>query len=141
VKLEWMGLANSAENQQGLLYMLGGGWDTITVQAPIEGAPEGVFAFIQGTLVIRLLLDVTETDKAHDISLEIVDEDGGQLLKAQMKAHIARTGGLPIGWDQGVNFVFSLTGVPLPGPGNYTINLSVDSDFLGDRPFRVLKAY
>ena len=42
---------------------------------------------------------------------------------------------------QGANLVFPLTGIPLPRPGSYTINLSVDEEFIGDRPFRVLKAY
>ena len=141
MKLEWMGLANYAEDQGGLLYIVGGGWDTINVQAPIEGAPEGVFAVIPGTLVIRLLLQTTETGKGHRLSFEIVDEDGQQLMKADGDFRVERNVGLPIGWDQGANLVFPLTGITLPKPGNYLINLRVDDELLGDRPFRVLKLY
>jgi hypothetical protein len=141
VKLDWMALANYAEDQGGLLYVVGGGWDTINVQAPIQGAPEGVFTVIQGTLVVRLLLHVTETGQDHKFTFEIVDEDGQQLAKAEGDFRSERIPSLPIGWDQGANLIFPLTGIGLPGPGNYTINLRVDDDLLGDRPFRVLKLY
>jgi hypothetical protein len=141
VKLEWIGLANHAENVNGLLYMSGGGWDTLSVQSPLEGVPEGIFALMQGNLVVRLLLTTTETNREHTITWEIVDEDGNPVMKAEAKTHVQAQVGLPIGWDQSVNYVFPLAGIPLPKPANYTINLSVDGEFLGDRPFRVLKAY
>lgn len=141
MKLEWIGLANYAENVNGLLYMSGGGWDTLTVHSPLEGVPEGIFALMQGSLVVRLLLSTTETNREHTIGFEIIDEDGAIVMKAEAKTHIPAQVGLPIGWDQGVNYVFPLAGIPLPKPSNYTINLSVDGEFLGDRPFRVLKAY
>lgn len=141
MKLEWMGLANAAENRDGLLYILGGGWDTINVEGPIEGAPAEVFAVIQGVLVIRLLLHSTETGQTHRLSFEIVDEDGQQHLKAEIDFRVELLRGLPIGWDQGANAVVPLTGVALPKPGLYTINLRVDEELLGDRPFRVLKLY
>jgi hypothetical protein len=141
VKLEWMALANYAENRDGLLYIVGGGWDTINVQAPIEGAPTGVFAVMQGTLVVRLLASTTETGQPHTFTIEIIDEDGTQIAKAEGGFPVDAIVGLPIGWDQGVNLVMPLTGLLLPGPGNYTINLRVDDELLGDRPFRVLKLY
>lgn len=141
MKLEWMGLANHAENVNGLLYISGGGWDTISVHSPIEGVPDGIFALMQGNLVVRLLLATTETNREHTIAFEIIDEDGATVMRVEAKTHISAQVGLPIGWDQGVNYVFPLTGIPLPKPSNYTINLSVDGEFLGDRPFRVLKAF
>jgi hypothetical protein len=141
VKLEWLALANYAEDQGGLLYIAGGGFDTINVQAPIQGAPPDVFCVIQGMLVIRLLLDSTETGKQHEIRMQIVDEDGQQIAEAKGQFRIDQSLGLPIGWDQGGNAVIPLTGIGLPSPGNYTINLFVDGELLGDRPFRVLKLY
>ncbi len=144
MKLEWMGLANHAEEVNGLLYIMGGGWDTINVHAPIQGmpgVPDGVFTVMKGSLVVRLLLDTTETNREHSVSFEIVDEDGGRVGRIDAKTHVPALPGVPIGWDQGANLVFPLTGLPLPKPGNYTINLMVDDEFLGDRPFRVLKAF
>jgi uncharacterized protein DUF6941 len=141
VKLEWMALSNYAEDRGGLLYVVGGGFDTLNVQAPIEGAPAGVFAVMQGMLVVRLLMAATETGQNHSLTLEIADEDGQQILKALADFRTERSPGLPIGWDQGANLIFPLTGIGLPKPGNYTINLWVGDDLLGDRPFRVLKLY
>jgi hypothetical protein len=113
-----------------------------TSAPPIEGAPSGVFTVIQGSLVVRLLLQSpTETGQDHKFTFEIVDEDGNSQAKAEDDFRAERTAGLPIGWDQGANLIFPLTGIPLPKPGNYTINLRVNDELLGDRPFRVLKLY
>jgi hypothetical protein len=137
-----MTLANYAEDHGGLLYVAGLGFDTINVQAPIEGAPPGVFTVIQGMLVVRLLLDsTTETGRNHQLRMEIVDEDGQQVASGGGEFRAERTVGLPIGWDQGANAVIPLTGIPLPNPGNYTINLFINDKLVGDRPFRVLKLY
>jgi hypothetical protein len=141
MKVEWIALANYAEDRGGLLYVVGGGFDTINVQAPIEGAPQGVFAVMQGMLVVRILLRRDETGKQHKFSFEIVDEDGQQLAKADGDFRAEPAPGLPIGWDQAANLIFPLTGVPIPKPGNYTINLFLDEELLGDRPFRVLKLF
>src|SRR6266508_5158369 len=108
MRLEWMTLANYAEEQGGLLYMVGGGWDTINVQGPIEGAPDNVFAVIQGMLVVRLLLDSTETGTLHLLTMQVVDEDGQELAKAQGEFRVERNVRLPIGWDQGLNLVLPL---------------------------------
>lgn len=103
MKLEWMALANYAEDRGGLLYVVGGAWDTINVQGPIQGAPPGIFVVIQGMLVIRVLMHPTETGEQHTFSFEIVDEDGQQLVKVDGDFRAERTPGLPIGWDQGAN--------------------------------------
>jgi len=142
VKLDWMTLANYAEASGGLLNMIGAGWDTINVHAPLpEGAPENAFALIQGTLVVRLLFHQTETGREHTFSITVMDEDGEQMGKVEGGMRVELNPGLPTGWDQNVNIVVPLTGFPLPRPGRYTINLQVDGQFLGDRPFRVLKVY
>jgi hypothetical protein len=142
VKLDWMTLANYAEAPPGgLLYIMGGGWDTINVRAPLEGGPEGAFTFIQGTLVARLLFHNTETDRDHSFALVIADADGRELGKVEGGMRVERNRGLPPSWDQSVNLVLPLTGFPLPGPGEYVIHLLINGQFVGDRPFRVLKLF
>jgi len=141
VKLDWMVLANYADDRDGLLNMIGTGWDTITVGAPLEGAPDGVFAVAQGTLVVRLLFHQTETGQEHKFAITVLDEDGAEIGKIEGGMRVERNKGLPAGWDQNVNIVVPLTGFPLPHPGLYTINVQVNGQFLGDRPFRVLKGY
>lgn len=141
MKLDWLGLANYAEDRAGLLYVMGGGWDTIHVGAPVQGMPEGVFTVIQGYLVIRLLFHPTETDREHTFRVTVMDADGAQLGAIDGGMRVDRSSGLPANWDQNVNIVLPLSGFPLPREGNYVINLQVDGQFIGDRPFRVLKAY
>jgi Family of unknown function (DUF6941) len=142
MNLDWMMLANYAEaGSNGLLYISGGGWDTITIGAPLEGAPPGVFGVLQGTLVVRLLFHQTETGQDHTFTLTIVDEDGGEIGKAEGNIRVDKTPGLPPGWPQNVNIPLPLAGIPLPKPGLYTMSLQVNGAHLGDRPFRVLKGY
>lgn len=141
MNLDWMLLANYAEVNGGLLYISGGGWDTMTVHAPIEGAPPGVFAAIQGTLVIRLLFHQTETGRDHAFELAITDEDGLEIGKAEGGVRVEQSRGLPVGWPQPVNIPIPLTGIALPRPGLYTLSLQVNGQHVGDRPFRVLKGY
>jgi Family of unknown function (DUF6941) len=134
-------LANYAETSGNLLYISGGGWDTVTVHAPVEGAPPEVFAILQGTLVIRVSFHATEADSDHTFTVTIMDADGQQIGKAEGTVRVDRVRGLPTGWEQSVNIPVPLSGVALPQPGIYSMSLQVDGQHLGDRPFRVLKGY
>jgi len=141
VKLDLMMLANHAEVQNGLMYVSGGGWDTINVQAPTQGVPPDVFTVMQGFLLVKLLFHPTETDREHEFRIAVMDSDGKELAGTQGSFRVDRDHDLPGGWLQNVNIVLPVTGIPLPGPGRYEINLNVDGQWLGDRPFRVLKRY
>jgi hypothetical protein len=147
VKLDWMMLANYAEIRDGLIYIMGGTWDTVNVGAPLEpppGAPPGAqipFAVVQGTLVARLLFHVTETGKDHTFEITVIDEDGGEVAKIEGGMRPEKTPGLPVGWEQGFPIVLPLTGLGLPKAGLYRISLQVNGSHVGDHSFRVLKVY
>lgn len=141
MQLDWMMLANYAEDNNGLVYIAGGAWDTVSVHAPIDGAPEGVVAVLSGTLVIRLTFHRTETDRDHGFELLFMDEDGGDVAKAEGRIRVDRVQGHPPGWDQGANLVVPVSGIALNKFGLHTISLQVDGRHMGDRPFRVLKLY
>jgi hypothetical protein len=118
MNLDWMMLCNYAEvAPNGLLYIVGGGWDTVTVSAPMEGAPPGVFAVLQGTLVIRLLFHQTETGRDHSFEVVFTDEDGQEMGKAGGSIRVERSPGIPVGWPQNVNLPIPLTGIGLPRAG------------------------
>ncbi len=141
MNLDYMVLCNYAEvSSNGLLYIAGGGWDTITVNAPPENAPPGVFAVLPGTLVVRLLFHQTETDRDHTFQILVSDEDGQEIGKAEGSVRVDRIRGLPVGWPQNVNLPIPL-GIPLPRPGLFSISVSVNGQHVGDRPFRILKGY
>jgi hypothetical protein len=142
VKLDWMMLANHAEvGANGLLYVNGGGWDTITVGGPLPGVPDEVAAIMVGALAIRILFHVTETDRTHHFEITILGEDGQTVGQVGIDLNVPHDENVPPGWLQNWNFVLPVTGVALPQPGLYTINLTVNGQWLGDRPFRVVKAY
>jgi hypothetical protein len=141
VKVDLMMLANHAEDHSGLLTIVGGSWDSVNVAAPIQGAPDNVFAVMQGTLVMRLLFHPTETNRSHRFEVRISDADGAEIAKLEDEVMVMRLEDLPPAWDQGVNLVIQLTGLPLPAPGLYVITLNVDGQFMADRPFRVIKSY
>ncbi len=135
-------LTNYAEvGGNGLLYISGAGWDTVTMGAPLPDAPPEVFAALQGTLVVRLLFHSTETDREHAFEVSIVDEDGVEINKLEGQVRVERTPGFPATWDQPLNLPVHLTGETQPRPGQYRINLVVNGQFVGDRPFRVIKGY
>jgi hypothetical protein len=141
VKLDMIILANYAEDHGGLLTLVGAGWDTVNVRAPLEGGPPNVIAFVQGTLVVRMLFHQTELERNHHCEITVIDEDGQQIAKVENDLTVHRLPDSPAAWDQGVNIVVPLTGMPLPREGHYVINVNVDGHFLGERPFRVVKWY
>jgi hypothetical protein len=143
VKVDFMMLANHAEVNNGLFYISGGTWDTTNVQAtPPPGAlPEDAVAVIQGTLAVRVLFHITETERDHGFAVTIMDEDGEQVVTIEGGGPVPRMADVPPGWDQGLNLAVPLSGIPLKRFGLYTVSLQVDGQHVADRPFRVLKAY
>jgi len=140
VKLDWMMLANYAEiAPTGLLTVVGGTWDTISVHGPVpEDAPEGAVALVTGCVVVRALFHVTETGRDHTFALLVMDEDGGEVARIDGGLHVERQVDVPPGWDQGVNLVVSLAGMPIPRFGLYSVSMQIDAQHVGDRPFRVV---
>jgi hypothetical protein len=143
VKLDWMLLANYAEvGPTGLLTVVGGTWDTMTVHTPPpDDAPEGAVAMLTGCVVTRALFHVTETGRDHEFALTVMDEDGGDVARIEGTVRVDRQPDLPPGWDQGVNITVSLTGMPMPRFGLYTISMQIDSQHVGDRSFRVIQGF
>ena len=142
-ELEWSILANYAEAplQGGLVYIMGGAWDTVTIAAPLEGAPPNVVAALTGHLALRLRFHMTETNRSHTVTVAIIDEDGGQAASLDAQFRVERIMGLPASWLQGTNLVLPLTGIALTKFGPYEISISLDGNHVGTRPFRVLKGY
>ena len=142
MKLDWIMLANYAEiGPSGLLTVVGGTWDTMTIHGPLpDDAPEDAVATLSGSVVVRALFHVTETGREHAFTLTVMDEDGGEVARIDGGMHVERQPELPPGWDQGVNVALGLTGMPIPRFGLYTISLQIDGQHVGDRPFRVIDA-
>jgi hypothetical protein len=146
LKLAWMMLANHAEiAPNGLIYINGGAWDTINVNAPLPpdhpASQSNAVAVFPGSLVVRLLFHPTEANRTHDVTVTMRDEDGTTVAQAGVSVDVTLPPDHPPGWDQGVNFALPFVGLPLPRFGLYDVSVQVDGQHVSDLPFRVVRRY
>lgn len=144
MELDWMMLANHAEAPpgSGLVYISGGGFDTITVAGPPPPeAPPELVTLMQGNLVVRLLFHKTELDRERHLEITFVDEDGTDFAKIDGGFNPASSEEVPPSWMHGYNLVFPVTGVPITRFGLFAIHVTLDGTHVGEQKFRVVKAY
>lgn len=127
--VEWLILADAAQLVGGKLYLLGGGWDVLTVNT---GFP------VQQRLSIAAAFRVpwNETNQAHTIEVQIADEDGRVLFTAGGQLEVGRPPGLPAGTEQRSQLVVDPV-VTFERPGTYVIIARVAGDEARS-PFRVV---
>jgi hypothetical protein len=129
-----MMLADAAQEVNGKLYVLGGGW---SVTGPVLPP-----------MALALKLDVpwSAADHEHEFLLVLVDADGHPVRvgadDAEVRAggtfEVGRPQGLPAGTD--IDFAFAVTVPSLPlAAGRYAWQLWIDGDTREDwqRPFQV----
>src|ERR1700741_786982 len=109
MKLDWAMLANYAEVREGLVFVAGGGIDT--VQTP------PLPATLNATILVRLLLHRTEANKQHAIDMEITDEDGNTVAKVQAAVMVPLHPDVPVGWDIPSMVAVNIHGLQLPKEG------------------------
>jgi hypothetical protein len=129
VRLDWALLADSAQVRDGLVFILGGGIDTIVApQLPAQ---------MNASVVVRLLLHRTEAERAHVVELRILDEDGGQLaqLQGQVVTQVPLTH--PPAWDIPLTAVFGLHGLAVPRAGLYSAEVLADGAHMRTLNFQV----
>ena len=119
MKLDWAMLANYAEVREGLVFVTGGGIDTIqTQQLP---------ALLSATILVRLLLHRTEANKQHSLELEITDEDGHTVAKVQAGVMVPVPPDTPVGWEIPSMVALNIHGLQLAKEGRYAVEISADN--------------
>lgn len=113
VAIEWLILADAAQVVGNKLYLLGGGWDLLTVNQPFPATQPGAVA-------VSLRVPWNETNERHQIGLEILTEDGQSLAKAGGDFEVGRPPGIRPGQDQRLQIAFNV-GLRLDAPGTYAI--------------------
>ena len=136
MRLDWALLANAAEAPpNGLVYILGGGFDTlIRDQFP---TPFG------GVIVLRLQTTRLETERAHRVEVHCTDEDGKPFVPQPIVFNLpARQvpADYPLGWDLAASIVINLTSVPIDRAGFYNFEILIDDQQVRTLPFRAVKA-
>src|SRR3954454_16591088 len=125
-------LADAAQEVNGKLYVLGGGWSVTGPDLP--------------PMAIAIKLDVpwSAANVQHAFALELIDEDGRAVPagdsgggvraegsfeggRAEGGLEVARPAGLPAGSD--IDFAFVVTIPPFPvAPGRYSWRLTIDEE-------------
>lgn len=131
MKVDWAMLADSAEVRDGLAFILGGAFDTVTVQ--------DLPARFQGCVIARLTATISESRHQHAVEIVVLGEDGEELTRVQGGLAIAaRPQGLPVGWDQGLLIAVKLDGLVLPRLGVHRVDINLDGTTAANLNFRVV---
>ncbi|HVS06653.1 MAG TPA: hypothetical protein VHK65_10875 [Candidatus Dormibacteraeota bacterium] len=129
MQLDWAMMAEAVQIRDGLAFVLGGGFDTVT-------APQ-LPAALHGAVAIRLLFHRTEADRQHAVEVRVLDEDGGELLRLHGHFQPGTPEDLPLGWDIPLLVTFAIPHLPLPRAARYSIEILGDGTHLKSLNLRV----
>ena len=133
-RIEMLTLANHAEVQNGLLYLSGAEWDTLTRDIPQGSPPPPQHLGIGVSVVVSW----TETNERHNLRIWIEDEDGQRgLLDGTAELEVGRPVGKVHGTDS--RAPFAVNGIiTFPKPGHYAVCAQVGEDIPLKYPFQVV---
>lgn len=127
-------LADSAQVQGGKLYVIGGGFSTITVRRL-----PAVHRMMSLVLLVEIGPEEWGTDL--DIGIRLVDEDGKQLgVDAKGKLRLGNTPQLRPGETATLPMVSNFINLALPEAKGYTFIVTHDEAELARVRFRVIEA-
>ncbi len=124
MEIDYLLLAEHAEVTGGKLYLMGGGWDTMTVAS--------VPASIRLALVAGVRVDWDETNVPVPLLVRVDDDDAQEVFRLQGEMNVGRPPHLPAGSTQLSQMTFALA-VTLPRLGGYRVSLAAGS---GEAPVR-----
>jgi hypothetical protein len=110
---EWLILADSAQVMGGKLYLLGGGWDVLSVN---QAFPAARHCAVAASYVVPW----NETNQRFDVEIVFVTEDGRELAKIAAQVEVGRPAGTPPGSNQRAQIAAELD-LQFEGPGVYSI--------------------
>ncbi|HUQ39035.1 MAG TPA: hypothetical protein VM030_02690 [Acidimicrobiales bacterium] len=125
-------LANHAEAQNGLLYLVGAGWTDVHRPVLEGGMPPTHLG-----IGLSVLVGWTETNRIHRVLVYIEPEDGGEpLLRAEADIEVGRPPGALEGADQRASMAISGE-VVFPAAGGYSLVCEVGESETRRVSFRV----
>ena len=118
VTIEWLILADAAQITGNKLYLLGGGWDAITIG---QGFP------VDHNMAVALAIRIpwAETNQRHNFEIEFITEDGQSLTKINGQIEAGRPGSLKPGQDQRSQIAINV-GLRLEGPNSFGVIGRID---------------
>ncbi len=107
-RVEWLILADAAQVVGNKLYLLGGGWDTLTVASPFPAQQRLAIA-------VSFAVPWNQTNVDHNFDVEIAAEDGERIAAVGGQFNVGRPPGIPLGAEQrtqlAVDFALTFKGV------------------------------
>ena len=132
MKLTSAMLADSAQVQGGKLFILGGGFDTITVRSTPA---------THRSLTLAMVAEVDPDERQRDLELHIalVDEDGQSIgVEAKGKLRVGAPPNLPPGSASIVPIVSPFHNITFPAAKGYAFVVTLDERELARIRFRVV---
>lgn len=111
--VEWLILADAAQVVGSKLYVIGGGWERMTVNSSFP---------LQQRCAVALAVRVpwNSTNQRHNFEIEIADEDGSSVGKLGGQFEVGRPAGIRPGQDQRIQLATDFI-LPLEKPGGFFI--------------------
>lgn len=124
-------LCDFAESVNGKLYIVGGGWTKLKPGFPLDCA-----------VAISLAVPWTQTNQKHQLTVELLSEDGELIgdppVRIDGEFEVGRPPGSTPGDPIGYTMAFRFKGVEL-SPGGYRFSFKIDGTEVSATQFRVEK--
>lgn len=132
MKIEWMMLADAAQVTNNKLYVIGGGWERLTVGSDFPLRQ-------RASLALSFSIPWEDTNQRHGFSVRIMDEDGKEIHGA-INGHFetGRPAGLQPGAEQRVQVAIDLT-LNLEKEGVYVVEATLAEQETSRTTFTVRK--
>jgi len=127
-------LADAAQVSAGKLFVLGGGFDTITVRE---------IPAVHRYLAVVLLAEIGPADRNREltVTIRLVDEDGHDTgMQAQGSFRVGAPASLPAGATSSVPLVSGFGGIRFERAGGYVFLVEHEGTEVARVPFRVRSA-
>lgn len=135
MEVEWLILADAAQVVGGKLYLIGGGWDTLTVNKnfPVDQ---------RCALAISISVPWNETNQKHSFEVEIASEDSAteepnRLVKVGGQFEVGRPPGIRQGQSQRFQLAIDMN-LKITNPGTKTIVVRIEGQEMKKLDFNVL---
>ena len=132
MKLEWLMIADAAEVWANKLYLMGGGWDKITVRTDFPVAQHMAVA-------VSILLEADELGQVHEFVLDVQSPEGKWLASLEADFEVGLSEGFSAEVAQRWQFASSMD-LSLDVAGAYAIVVFLNGNEVGRQRFEVVQA-
>ena len=130
MEIQWLMLADAAEVVANKLYIMGGGWEVLTVNSQFPVTRHCAVA-------IAVRVSWQETNQQNTLDVEVATEFGKTLGKISGHFEVGRPPGIRTGQDQLMKLAVDIE-LNLDGPGRYFVIGSVNGQATSRMMFQVV---